>query len=530
MNHSRAVTLLFSAFLTLDGGGCSRKNEVPAKSADASPPTTAAAEFTGQTATSPSATTPASGTTQSGTSAPVGTLAPSSDAVGASFLDQAKREAADLNMAIAQEPKPARRVSLADAKVHATLAAQARAVLLELQQLEQDFRRNRDRIRPKAERLFNEGKRLANDPLARDWRAIDAYAGLDREKMGVLKDGLERLEGLALSGEDYDPEEAKVAIDVRAWAEEAGDKLDELLDGTEDMFLQFRCLPVFYARSDDEVDALQREGWFHRISSDYLEVENAWPDASNEWRTQDQWAALRERVGRHTYAMTYRLVPHWRLQIPQSSRPEYQAFRYMLLDPLQRTGDQAGFRSRDPSFMQAIRPMEPLVPVPTRWTWCVTDVFAACASFEYWYAWATDERWYKGSSLRLDPERYPHDAPESRALWKDFKEIVLQGLYCPLGNPRPEFDPKMNPFSNYEKEHRWTLFSLRRLSRNPDEYAEAFQRERRVKEGNYPSYDSLATYFVTPTEARALKAEPAPLPSNEALVEIRAAEQDLARK
>jgi hypothetical protein len=59
-----------------------------------------------------------------------------------------------------------------------------------------------------------------------------------------------------------------------------------------------------------------------------------------------------------------------------------------------------------------------------KFNWAVADLLEPYISYEYWWRWATDVDWYRGSDARLDPEKFPEDAAATKKLWKEFRHVV----------------------------------------------------------------------------------------------------------
>jgi hypothetical protein len=62
---------------------------------------------------------------------------------------------------------------------------------------------------------------------------------------------------------------------------------------------------------------------------------------------------------------------------------------------------------------------------PTTWPVC-EELGDAATNFDFWYRWATDERWYQGSNRRLDPGQWPKDDPKTHELFEEFASVVLR--------------------------------------------------------------------------------------------------------
>lgn len=60
---------------------------------------------------------------------------------------------------------------------------------------------------------------------------------------------------------------------------------------------------------------------------------------------------------------------------------------------------------------------------PTTWPVC-DELYHAADNFDFWYRWATDERWYAGSKRRLDPAAWPRDAESTVQLHREFARVV----------------------------------------------------------------------------------------------------------
>lgn len=58
------------------------------------------------------------------------------------------------------------------------------------------------------------------------------------------------------------------------------------------------------------------------------------------------------------------------------------------------------------------------------YNWALTDIFEPYVSYDYWWRWATDAQWYSGSTLRLDPVKFPKEAPGTRELWGNFAQSL----------------------------------------------------------------------------------------------------------
>jgi WD40 repeat protein len=89
-----------------------------------------------------------------------------------------------------------------------------------------------------------------------------------------------------------------------------------------------------------------------------------------------------------------------------------------------------------------------------RWNWPINKLYDVLNSYDYWYAWATDEQFYKGSSLRLDPAKYPKYARQTKKLYDDFK-------YQVLGNNFQDASPRVlasfarqDPYPPYQRSYR----------------------------------------------------------------------------
>ena len=66
----------------------------------------------------------------------------------------------------------------------------------------------------------------------------------------------------------------------------------------------------------------------------------------------------------------------------------------------------------------------------TKFTWPICkELFQAAKDFDFWYRWATDETWYAGSDRRLDPAKWPKEAPKTRALHEEFAQVVTWRHY-----------------------------------------------------------------------------------------------------
>jgi len=59
-----------------------------------------------------------------------------------------------------------------------------------------------------------------------------------------------------------------------------------------------------------------------------------------------------------------------------------------------------------------------------RYNWAWADILEPYVSYDYWWRWATDAGWYRGSDVRLDPAKFPKDAAGTRKLWREFRSIV----------------------------------------------------------------------------------------------------------
>lgn len=425
---------------------------------------------------------------------------------GASPLDQLKREADDMKSELEKRPpEPKRWIN--NVEDDEKRIAQANKALENLQQLERAFRKKRDRIRFKAEMVLGDNKPLATDPLAATWRSLDDYKGPDRDQMFKIKDELALVEQAVKSGEPYDPDKVQIAESAIKWAKAAAQELQGAVSDADTLYANFRKLPIFFARSFEEVQELKGDGWI---------VRNEPQDETNNWSTredntrrqlQDKHVEIRQKLARHAYAATVMLVP-------SGSDVEFNVER----NPDRYIRDVQDFSAAPGS----------LVPAHTKWTWPATELFSVCASFDYWYTWATDARWYKGSTLRLDPAKYPKDAPQTKELWQEFTAIIHENFSCGIGTPLSSDMDDYVPFG--DAKIGWSLSALHRLSKNPSAFEEKLGTGSPQIDDGYYRVDGLAAHFLTPNLATELRAEPPPLPSSEATREIDAAVRNLGKK
>ena len=61
---------------------------------------------------------------------------------------------------------------------------------------------------------------------------------------------------------------------------------------------------------------------------------------------------------------------------------------------------------------------------PTTWPIC-DELYKAATDFDFWYRWATDQRWYGDSDRRLDAATWPRDAEPTHRLHEEFASVVL---------------------------------------------------------------------------------------------------------
>jgi len=416
-----------------------------------------------------------------------------------------KREAEDVKSDL-EEPAPAPKRHVNDVTGDLQRIAAANQAIENLQGLERAFRPKRDRIRFKAEMVFGPNKPLASDPLASTWREVDTFPGADRNQMFKIKDELALVEEAVKSGEPYDPVKIQIAETAIKWAKAEARKLQQAVFDADTLYANFRRLPIFFARSFEEVQELKEDGWI--VRNEPQDETNNWSTREDEVRRQlqDRHVEIRKKLARHAYAATVMLVPS---DSDFDFNVERKPDRYIK--------DIQDF-SIDPAS---------LFPAHTKWTWPATELFSVCASFDYWYTWATDARWYKGSNLRLDPAKYPKDAPQTRELWQEFTGIISENFSCGIGTPLTDIDDYV-PFG--DSKIGWSLAALHRLSKNPAAFEEKLGTGSPAVSDGYYRVDGLAAHFLTPTMATDLRAEPPPLPSSEATREIDEAIRKLGRK
>lgn len=399
-------------------------------------------------------------------------------ATGATPMGRIQEELHDVKKNLTPPQPIPQQATPPDLSANRKSVQQASQALNDLPRRDREARGARDKLRTKAEMLFARGKRLENDPLAPTWQYVDSYRGLDSAALRKFMDQVSEAEKTLRQEIPLDDAALSGLHAASEWAKQTHSELDHVMGETGVLAKIFRAVPLYFARTYDELDELSQAGWITE-----REPADEWRHADNNdhqrtaIRLEDEHAALYQRLMRHRYAAAYLLQPS--------------------------SGDITARKSK--------------------WTWPITELFAVCASFDYWYSWATDASWYEESGLRLDPQKYPRAAPQTKALWEDFCSMIRDDFACPVSAPRVKNVRDYQPFSR----NVWSLSALRRISQSPEQYDEAIGTEHLLIDDGFWRRDPLGVHFLTPKAAAELSAKPPPIPSADATREIEQAEREI---